>query len=134
MDDDALAPRLRQIQSDLFAVGAELATEAGKSLPASIGDDDVRRLERWIDEACEPVPPLRSFILPGGTEAAARLHLARTVCRRAERAVVALSRGQAVRGVVVVYLNRLSDLLFAVARLANHRTGVAEIPWKPGTS
>jgi cob(I)alamin adenosyltransferase len=88
-------------------------------------------LEQWIDEACGETEPLRTFVLPGGTSIAAALHLARTVCRRAERAVVSLSHQEKVSSAVIVYLNRLSDLLFAWARLVNHRAGVADVPWNP---
>jgi cob(I)alamin adenosyltransferase len=82
-----------------------------------------------MDEAEEELPPLRNFVLPGGTEAASRLHLARTVCRRAERRVVTLQRTVEIPSLVVIYLNRLSDLLFTLARLANHRAGTGEVTW-----
>ena len=127
--DDQIGARLREIQSELFVIGAELATPEGRAPNPKIGDTHVTQLEHWIDEASAETPPLRYFVLPGGTFAAASLHLARTVCRRAERAVVTLSLHQSVRQTVVIYLNRLSDLLFALARLANVRTGVPEIPW-----
>ena len=89
-------------------------------------------MERWIDAADEELEPLRSFILPGGGEGAARLHLARTVCRRAERRVIALAREAHIPEEPIVYLNRLSDLLFTLARLANHRAGVDDVAWKGG--
>jgi cob(I)alamin adenosyltransferase len=130
-DDVQLEPRLSQIQCDLFVIGAELATPSGHKPPNSIAPLQIADLEQWIDEACGETPPLRTFVLPGGTPIAAALHLARTVSRRAERAVVALSRQEDVSGGVVVYLNRLSDLLFAWARLVNHRAGVADVPWNP---
>ncbi|MDO8629807.1 MAG: cob(I)yrinic acid a,c-diamide adenosyltransferase [Phycisphaerales bacterium] len=127
--DAQIVDRLRRIQSELFVIGAELATPDGQMPNPRIGDAQVAQLERWIDEASAGTPPLRNFVLPGGTFAAASLHLARTVCRRAERAVVSLSQHHSVSRTVVIYLNRLSDLLFALARLANHRADVPEIPW-----
>jgi len=90
----------------------------------------VTRLEREIDVAEAELPKLTNFILPGGTETAARLHMARTICRRAERLVVALGKEQSVNGVIVTYLNRLSDWLFVQARLANHRAGVSDVAWE----
>jgi cob(I)alamin adenosyltransferase len=128
--DERWAERLRAIQSDLFVLGAELATPSGQTPSQRIGEDLITQLERWIDEASEAVAPLRNFVLPGGTELSGRLHLARTICRRAERAVVQLGQEEAVRGEAVIYLNRLSDLLFAMARLANHQAGVPDVPWK----
>ncbi len=119
---------LRDVQADLFSMGAELAApnvKAGATLDAS----RIKRLEDWIDASDGEVPPLKRFILPGGTEAAAALHLARVVCRRAERTAVALARENPVNQFVGVYLNRLSDLLFALARRANHWAGTADIPW-----
>lgn len=87
-------------------------------------------MEEWIDEADREMPPLTTFILPGGTAGAAALHLARTVCRRAEREVVALGHDEPVESEVIIYLNRLSDLLFTLARLENHRAGVADVAWR----
>jgi|CXWL01.1.fsa_nt_gi cob(I)alamin adenosyltransferase len=130
-NDPQIAQRLAEIQADLFVVGAELATPQGHRPPNAISESQIAQLEQWIDEACDETKPLRTFVLPGGTALAAALHLARTVCRRAERAVVSLSQEEAVSSTVVVYLNRLSDLLFAWARLANQRAGVADIPWNP---
>jgi cob(I)alamin adenosyltransferase len=117
------------IQSDLFVAGAELATQAGHQPPNSISKQQIVALEGWIDEACSETVPLRNFVLPGGTPTAAALHFSRTVCRRAERAVISLSHQQSVANNIVVYLNRLSDLLFAWARLVNHRAQVEDIPW-----
>lgn len=125
-----LADRLREIQADLFVVGGELATAAGQPPPVVVNAAQAQRLEPWIDEADAVAPPLRNFILPGGTATAAELHLARTVCRRAERAVVALARQEAVNPAIVIYLNRLSDLLFALARMVNHQAGVADVEWR----
>lgn len=138
LGDDAgdMSGRLTRIQGDLFAIGAHLASppearsrEYLPPLPAGRPEE----FERWIDAAETELAPLTTFILPGGTEAGAALHLARTVCRRAERAVVALAAdpAQGVDPGILVYLNRLSDLLFDWARLANHRAGVAETPWRP---
>ena len=120
---------LRQVQGELFMLGAELAAPQGNAPSPRIDDNHISRLERWIDAATEETPSTRNFVLPGGTAAAAALHLARTVCRRAERNTVGLSMQQSVRPAVLVYLNRLSDLLFALARRENHHAGVADIPW-----
>ena len=132
-DAGELGPRLKAIQGDLFALGAHLATPPGARsrdhLPP-LPEDRPGELESWIDEGDQELEPLQSFILPGGSEAGAVLHLARTVCRRAERAVVALAGEEEVESGVLVYLNRLSDLLFVWARLVNHRAGAQETPWR----
>jgi len=127
---------LESIQRDLFAIGAELATpDPGRVETAlrdrpRIGEARVRALESAIDRHESDLPPLKQFILPGGAPKAAALHLARTVCRRAERAVVALRQGKhAVAPPVAVYLNRLSDLLFVLARAANAAAGVRDAQW-----
>ncbi|HSL23465.1 MAG TPA: cob(I)yrinic acid a,c-diamide adenosyltransferase [Vicinamibacterales bacterium] len=129
--DAELAGMLERVQRDLFALGARLADPqrqiAGRVTKASIGSEDVERLEGWIDRLEGELPPLRRFILAGGCPAGAALHVARTVCRRAERAVVGLA-SDADRE-VIVYLNRLSDLLFVMARAANRRAGASEIEW-----
>jgi cob(I)alamin adenosyltransferase len=126
--------RLEGLQHDLFALGAELATpeKEGRARPATppLPEGRIAEMEGWIDEAEEELPPLQAFVLPGGVAPAAALHLARTVCRRAERAVVELSRTETVPPVVVAYLNRLSDLLFMLARLENHRAGVGDVEWR----
>jgi cob(I)alamin adenosyltransferase len=96
-----------------------------------ISSADAERLEQAIDAMEQSLPPLSSFVLPGGSKAAAALHLARTVCRRAERRVLRASRGAKVRPEVLVYLNRLSDYLFVAARRANHAESVADVPWAP---
>jgi cob(I)alamin adenosyltransferase len=130
----ASTERLAAIQKDLFAVGAELATAAGHESRLStplIAGTDIARLEGWIDELELGLPPLRHFILPGGAAAGAALHAARTVCRRAERRVIAAGRERPVRSEVIVYLNRLSDLLFVLARSVNHAAGAPETPWNP---
>lgn len=131
---DDIDATLARIQTDLFTLGAELATVPGKESNIGIpllGDEDVTRLESAIDASEADLEPLRHFVLPGGSPAAAHLHIARTVCRRAEREVVALSTAEPVRNLLVVYLNRLSDLLFSLARRANQRAGVADVPWTP---
>ncbi len=120
------------LQRDLFALGARLAdpshTIAPRVTKIAVDDASVSRLESWIDHLETELPPLRHFILSGGSPAGASLHLARTVCRRAERAVLGLGSG-ATEPVVLVYLNRLSDLLFVMARAANRRAGIAETEW-----
>jgi len=126
--------RAEQVQHELFAIGRELATPPGGRRFGSAGcisPEQSKRLEDWIDEACKLVIPLKDFVLPGGTELAARLHLARTCCRRAERSVVTLHGVTGVREEIIIYLNRLSDLLFAWARQANHEAGVEDILWVP---
>jgi len=124
------------IQNELFNIGSELASETGKASEAGHMFTDegtkVAYLEALIDEYDAKVEPLRTFILPGGSSGAARLHFCRTVCRRAERAVVRLARDEAVNPAVVTYLNRLSDLLFVLARYANKADGVKETPWRKG--
>lgn len=129
----ALGANLREIQSDLFAIGAELATppSSERKAKAAVSDADVARLEGWIDAACEGVPPLTCFVLPAGTMIASQLHVCRTVSRRAERNVVHLAGTEDVAERVVVYLNRLSDLFFAWSRVANYSAGCAEVPWRP---
>jgi cob(I)alamin adenosyltransferase len=125
---------LNEVQSDLFTLGAELSAASGSEQRLGIQlltDADVLRLEQAIDEAEEPLPALKNFVLPGGPPDVAALHLARTVARRAERRVLSLSGREAVRGTVLVYLNRLADLLFVLARRAGHENGAAEVPWAP---
>jgi cob(I)alamin adenosyltransferase len=123
---------LDRIQRDLFAVGAALADPrhriAARVVKAALGDEDIARLEGWIDELDAEVPPLRRFILAGGSVPGATLHLARTVCRRAERRIIALGP-ESIEGTTLVYVNRLSDLLFAMARAVNHRLGAPEVEW-----
>jgi cob(I)alamin adenosyltransferase len=131
--DAAIQEVLAAVQQDLFVVGAELACVPGRESKlnmALVSEDDIARLERAIDAADAACPPLRSFVLPGGAPLAAALHMARTIARRAERAVLAIDDAP-VRREVVVYLNRLSDLLFALARHANVAAGVDDVPWHP---
>lgn len=128
--DDTRDELLGHIQSSLFNLGAELAAKPGKDTGVPLIDEaDVTRLEEAIDAAEEELAPLKTFVLPGGAPGAAFLHIGRTVCRRAERRAVSLMRNEEVRPVVLVYLNRLSDLLFVLARLANHRAGIPDVPW-----
>jgi len=130
-NDEETVATLRIIQTELFVLGAELATPAGLKPNLRVGEPHVTQLEHWIDAASAEVAPLRNFVLPGGAATAADLHFARTVCRRAERAVVALAQIQPVGQWAIVYLNRLSDLLFALARQANKQANVEDIPWHP---
>jgi cob(I)alamin adenosyltransferase len=131
--DPSLDGWVDRIQQDLFAVGAQLADPrariAARVTRARLTEADVTRLEQWIDAADAELPPLRRFIVPGGGPVGAALHLARTVCRRAERHIVGLGP-DAVDALVIAYVNRLSDLLFVLARLANARAGVADREWE----
>ncbi len=132
--DDHVRRGLLLIQNDLFALGANLATPEGDGSRPRPQTPDVpvarlEEMEQWIDQSTEELPELREFVLPGGSEAAATLHVCRSVCRRAERAVVALGREEALDSGVVPYLNRLSDLFFVWARLESHRGGQADVPW-----
>jgi cob(I)alamin adenosyltransferase len=127
-----MAAMLESIQRDLFAVGGTLADPvhriAERVQKMSVGEAEVLRLEQWIDELDASLPPLRRFLLPGGSAAGAALHLARTICRRAERRIVSLGGGE-VDQVLLAYVNRLSDFLFVAARAVNHRAGITERPW-----
>lgn len=128
--DEVLVP----IQRDLFSIGALLATPDRDKMDqhltkARISDERIAELERAIDACDRELEPLKAFILPGGTQKAAALHVARTVCRRAERRVISLQREVEIPQIVVVYLNRLSDLLFTLARFANARAGAGEVTW-----
>lgn len=125
---------LESVQRDLFSIGGHLATpdpdKVRKALErAELSAERTAEFERIMDEADEELPALRAFVLPAGTPKAAALHLARTVCRRAERSVIHLSHEAEVPELFVVYLNRLSDLLFTLARLANHRAGSGDVIW-----
>ena len=128
---------VRTIQNELFDLGADLCVprpeEAGQDSALRISAGQIERLEQAIDRLNESQKPLQSFVLPGGTVAAAWLHLARTVCRRAERSVVTLARAEPLNPQAVIYLNRLSDLLFVMARAANEG-GSADVLWVPGKS
>jgi cob(I)alamin adenosyltransferase len=125
---------LESVQRDLFAIGGHLATPDPEKVAtalakAELSDMRVAEFERVMDAADLELPPLRAFVLPAGTPKAAALHVARAVCRRAERSVVHLSHGEQVPPLFLVYLNRLSDLLFTLARLANHRAGEGDVTW-----
>ncbi|MFN5469648.1 MAG: cob(I)yrinic acid a,c-diamide adenosyltransferase [Pirellulaceae bacterium] len=129
---ESIDEKLLQVQRELFAIGAELATPDPDAHGMKwSGEAPVALLEQWIDQLDEGLAPLRNFILPGGSVAAAHLHLARTTCRRAERNVVSLGRQPQVSdpSQIIIYLNRLSDLLFVMARWCNAERGVADIPW-----
>ena len=133
--DDRIRARLELVQHDLFTLGAELATppaREGRARPdtPTLPVDRIGAMEEWMDEAERELPELRAFVLPGGSTGAAALHVARTVCRRAERAVVRLADGEHVEGDVIRYLNRLSDLLFVLARLDNVRSGREDVLWR----
>jgi cob(I)alamin adenosyltransferase len=127
-----LSSLLLRIQQELFVLGADLSVpeEDKKERSLRLSEELVARLESEIDELSEPLSPLANFILPGGSAGAAHLHVARTVCRRAERLAVSLAREEEVNGVCVHYLNRLSDALFVMARYENHGRGVEDVLWR----
>ncbi|TVP43743.1 MAG: cob(I)yrinic acid a,c-diamide adenosyltransferase [Gemmatimonadales bacterium] len=132
--DPEVRNRLRLVQHDLFALGAILASppdEAGVRNPnvPSLPEHRIGQMEDWMDEADRELAPLRNFILPGGTPGAAELHVGRTVCRRAERGVVELAPEEPASDLLIRYLNRLSDLLFTLARLENRRAGHEDVVW-----
>jgi cob(I)alamin adenosyltransferase len=128
---EGVATILEQVQRDLFEVGAHLASP-GTSRFEGVEPGRIEQLERAIDAMERELTPLTNFILPGGSPAAAHLHVARTVCRRAERCVVGLGDESPATQSTIAYLNRLSDYLFVAARFANHHAGVADVPWKRG--
>jgi cob(I)alamin adenosyltransferase len=133
-DEEFFDDLLESVQRDLFAIGGHLATpdpeKVRKALEkASLSAAQISEFERIMGEAEDALPPLKAFVLPGGTRRAAALHVARTVCRRAERSVVHLARIEPVPEIFLIYLNRLSDLLFVLARVANQRAGVSDITW-----
>ncbi|MGD8277545.1 MAG: cob(I)yrinic acid a,c-diamide adenosyltransferase [Gemmatimonadota bacterium] len=137
VSDATIRERLHILQADLFAIGAHLATPAESGprprpwLPP-LPDERAAEIEAWIDDADTELPALESFILPGGSAGAAALHVARTVCRRAERRVVRLAQEETVDPLVLVLLNRMSDYLFTAARLENRRTGTPDRIWDSG--
>ena len=126
---DELRGQLREVQNRLFDLGSYLATKDAPSAPAGLADDIVK-LEGWIDALDEQTPKVRAFVLPGGCMASAHAHVARSVCRRAERRILALSREEQVAEEVMKYVNRLSDYLFIAARFLNFTNGVEEIVWQ----
>ena len=133
---ERLTGELRLIQNELFDLGSDLATPAASQARHPVPTIEARhidKLERLIDEFNEVVGPLANFLLPGGSPGAAHLHVARTVCRRAEREAASLARDETIGATVLPYLNRLSDALFVMARYENHQRGVAEPLWEPGT-
>lgn len=134
VEDPSTKDRIQMLQNDLFGVGAALATppaREGRKRPEipDLPTQRIAEMETWIDEAWDQLQPLKAFILPGGSRGAAALHVARTVCRRAERSLVRLANVEAVDPLAIQYLNRLSDLLFALARLENHRVQVPDTEW-----
>jgi cob(I)alamin adenosyltransferase len=134
--EPALPERLREplerIQNELFDVGADLSVPFGIGERLRVAQPHVNRLEQLCDEFNADLPTLKSFVLPGGTDAAARLHVARTTCRRAERDALTADQETGINPLVLAYLNRLSDFLFIAARWANHDAGRAEPLWRPG--
>lgn len=126
--------QISQIQNELFDLGSLLATAPGESWPNMplITQEQVSRLEQWIDQITENLPELKSFVLPGGSELNSALHISRTVCRRAERSIIALSKVEPVSPELLAYVNRLSDFLFALARAASREANCAEYLWVPG--
>ncbi len=129
---EQLRAPLERVQNDLFDVGADLCVPFGVTDRLRVEQSHVERLEQLCDELNAVLPPLKSFVLPGGTEAAARLHVARTTCRRAEREAIAANEEHGVNPLVLAYLNRLSDFLFIAARSANAAAGREEPLWLPG--
>lgn len=135
-DYDDIAKILKQIQNDLFIIGAELASSSSSSSSSKktritrITAEKVIDMEKIIDGIEEQLTPLRNFILPGGTKLAALIHLARTVCRRAERSIISLDKKEKVNNEIIKYINRVGDLLFVLARFANRKKHVQEIIWK----
>ncbi|MSR34681.1 MAG: cob(I)yrinic acid a,c-diamide adenosyltransferase [Phycisphaerales bacterium] len=133
---NALHQRLLEIfarlQIRMFDIGADLATPEGannESKIQRIGQEHVQEVENWIDEIDGANAPLTAFVMPGGTELASRLHLARTICRRAERQMIHLSHSEPVGAALIMYVNRVSDFLFAAARLVNKDSGVKDVVW-----
>lgn len=129
LQDEMIDHWLETIQRDLFNIGSTLATPSDKQVPARVHLPSAESLEQLIDKCDEELPALMNFILPGGTKAGATLHLARTMCRRAERRLVALIEQDPVNPEILRYINRLADLLFSLARLENYRRGVEEVRW-----
>lgn len=128
-----LSSKLEQIQNELFDIGSNLATREGSTnYPVfQVSENHLKYLERLIDEVTDKLPPLTSFVIPGGTVLNGHLHIARAICRRAERSVVKLSQSEPVSNNIIIYLNRLSDYLFALCRAESSRSGVPETLWIP---
>lgn len=128
-----ISAQLKRIQNKLFNVGAYLATcpnPGAEPEPYGLDGEEIKRMEGWIDALDAEVPKANAFILPGGTMAAAHAHVARTVCRRAERCIIRLARNSFISPIVLKYVNRLSDYLFILARVCNHRAGVQDCIWE----
>jgi cob(I)alamin adenosyltransferase len=134
LNDNELDSILEGVQQDLFVAGADLAstTESAENVPR-LTKERIAELERTIDKLQPELPPLKAFVLPGGGQAGSTLHFSRTVARRAERSIVTLSKAEKISDQMVPYINRLSDLLFVLARVANHREGKREMEWHPST-
>ncbi len=132
LKDKELDALLGELQKDLFVAGADLASanEGGREVPR-IGKEKIVEMEKMMDKFEEELPPLKAFILPGGGQAGSILHFARTVARRAERRIVTLSKAEKINDQMIPYINRLSDLLFVVARVASRREGKSEVEWHP---
>ena len=130
---EELKGQISDIQNLLFEIGAYLATPVAEDTDPKLLDIDVhtQRLEGWIDALDEQTPKIRFFVLPGGSQLSGRFHLARTVCRRAERRIITLANEEYVDPALVAYINRLSDYLFIAARFANFMLGIEEVAWKP---
>jgi cob(I)alamin adenosyltransferase len=130
---DKIPPILRLIQNELFDIGSELASTQQAELSGLplIGDERVAQLEKWIDEFSGNLPELRSFVLPGGHQVTGALHIARTVCRRAERSMIRVHSNEAIRDVTIRYVNRLSDLLFSLCRYTSSQLAIEESLWVP---
>lgn len=132
INDAEMEGLLRNIQSRLFTIGSNLASQPGKDMiTPDLKEEDIALLEQSIDKMQDSLEPLKHFILPGGSQSISAAHLARTVCRRAERRCVSLSNTSEVDPSIILYLNRLSDFFFVVARWLAHKEGVAEIKWEP---
>lgn len=130
LDDERLLKMLAHVQNEMFVVGSDLASELSIETVPRVQPESVTQIEAWIDELESDLPDLTQFILPGGHPVAAHLHLARTVCRRAERWAVCLQHQEAINEAVLLYLNRLSDFLFVAARYANHISQTPDVPWQ----
>ncbi len=132
IEQNEIRTLLKQVQDRLFTLGSNLASDPDKDMiTPDIQEADIEKLEQAIDDMNEVLPPLKNFILPGGHTTVSYCHLARCVCRRAERNVVALAQNEAVENIIIRYLNRLSDYLFVLARKLAQDLGVEEIAWKP---
>jgi cob(I)alamin adenosyltransferase len=135
LSDEEFKSELKEIQDRLFTIGSELATDNNKEIKMKLPDlhqSDIEALEKKIDAMTDALPPMKSFILPGGHVAVSSIHIARCVCRRAERLAVDMQQNELVADAKIIqYLNRLSDYLFTLARYAAQKLGAEEIPWKP---